>query len=176
MATVSLTAPFRKHRLQAPLKSFKVTKPRNTARKVLADKAASLLGYTKLQKEIKTPGRLGMALLELEIQPLVKSTVVAYKEKRLDRERRKYEKENMYGNRYTQVLWKEQSLEGYKEEVPEFVLNKAVQIAEKVPGTKFFVEELKVVTKTVDPFLIARHGGEEYYIEVWDEPKFEGKL
>ena len=30
--------------------------------------------------------------------------------------------------------------------------------------------------RSLDPFLVVRHGDERYYVEVWDEPKFEAKL
>ncbi len=69
--------------------------------------------------------------------------------------------------------WQKAAIANYQGEIPEFVLRKAIQIKQGVPGVEFFVEH---IGKKEDPFLLARYQGKEYYIEVWDEPKFESQL
>ena len=55
----------------------------------------------------------------------------------------------------------------------KFVLRKAIQIKIATPGfLEFFVEHIG----KEDPFLIVRFLEKEYYVEVWDEPKFESQL
>jgi hypothetical protein len=79
-------------------------------------------------------------------------------------------------SRIATILWATTPLRGYSLPVPEFALEKARQIARAAPGTEFHVEELKVDTRTVDPFLIAVRDDELFYIEVWDEPAFESDM
>jgi hypothetical protein len=80
------------------------------------------------------------------------------------------------------VRWRATPISAYKKPIPEFVLNKAVQIAEKCPKAEFTIEELQVeryqrIQRTLpDPFLVAKLGSESFFVEVWDEPLFENKL
>lgn len=73
------------------------------------------------------------------------------------------------------VEWDMDSLEHYEEEVPTFVLNKALQIKEKIPSAKFVIDSLQVNAVDKDPFLVVFLDKERYYIEVWDEPTFEAE-
>lgn len=66
--------------------------------------------------------------------------------------------------------WTNTEIKHYQQPIPEFVLNKALQIKEKVPNAQFFIEHLE---EKYDPFLKVKHGNLDLYIEVWDEPKFE---
>jgi hypothetical protein len=67
--------------------------------------------------------------------------------------------------------WERVSLAGYEEEVPLYVLRKAVDIKKRLPGAEFYIEQ-----QAKDPFLIVKCGAEEYYIEVWREPRFEASV
>lgn len=68
------------------------------------------------------------------------------------------------------LVWTNTEIKNYQQPIPEFVLNKALQIKERVPSAQFFVEHLE---EKHDPFLKVKHGNLDLYIEVWDEPKFE---
>lgn len=81
--------------------------------------------------------------------------------------------------------WITKGLENYGNYVPEFALSKAVEIKEKLPQATFTVAELEHKTHTFDPpapvrdpdpFLIVEYGRERYYIDSWDEPKFERSI
>lgn len=71
--------------------------------------------------------------------------------------------------------WKVTPLKGYAEPVPEFVLLQAVKLKEVLPDVEFFVHQFVQNKKVLDPFLVVRHGDEEHFIAVWDEPKFEAE-
>jgi len=115
--------------------------------------------------------------MDLGIHPLVEETVEAYKKKMRSATMRKFHGNSGYSYR---VEWAATPLKSYSHPIPEFVLNKAVQIAEKLPKAQFVIEDLRVRqetrTRNFDPFLIVSLGEEQYYVEVWDEPKFETSL
>lgn len=71
-------------------------------------------------------------------------------------------------------------LGSYDGEVPVFVLNKAMQIQDACYSTVSFFIDQRITAQRArylrDPFLVAQCGSEQYYIEVWDEPKFEATL
>jgi hypothetical protein len=81
----------------------------------------------------------------------------------------------LYSDATYRAEWSEVALAKYGEPVPEYVLNKAIEIKEKCPPATFLVDSLVVreERRTLDPFLIVRQDDETYYVEVWDEPKFE---
>jgi len=64
-----------------------------------------------------------------------------------------------------------------KIEIREFALDTATRIKEKLPEADLFVE---VVISTDlqfgDPFLCLQHAGAKYYLEVWDESRFERRM
>jgi hypothetical protein len=64
--------------------------------------------------------------------------------------------------------WERVPLPQYQEDVPFHVLEKAVAIKKLMPSAEFYVEQ-----RAKDPFLIVKCGEEEYYVEVWQEPRFE---
>lgn len=138
-----------------------------------------ILGYSVLRKAVAIPGKLHRALDALEIDVYVPATVEAYKEKmrlhhqtELDNEAVKaIQLSNGRVNRPKFCSWRTTELSMYVKPVPEYVLRKCVQIKRAIPEAQFFVEEL---TTTEDPFMVVRVGEESAYIEVWDEPKFEG--
>lgn len=143
----------------------------------LASKAEMLLGYTTLKENVRVAGELGKVLLELDIEPFTKDSVERYKKSKMTK--------ITYRRNWTNVTetrkWTRHPISGYSKPIPEFVLNKAVQIKEKLPDVQFLIDELGTVRRLKkiqppDPFLVAVLGNEEYYIEVWDEPKFEGRI
>ena len=69
--------------------------------------------------------------------------------------------------------WQKTEIYRYQDEIPEFVLRKALQIKQRVPSVEFFIEHIGV---RHDPFLIVRYKTQEYYVEVWAEPKFESEF
>lgn len=73
--------------------------------------------------------------------------------------------------------WNRVGIAEYVKAIPEFVVRKAIQIKEALPQVQIFVEELR---RDPDPFLVICFEGEnyfeEYYVEVWEEPKFEGRF
>ena len=77
--------------------------------------------------------------------------------------------------------WNKVGLRAYNRPVPDFVLNKAVQIAEVLPQAIFCVDYLHATEERAeivdpDPFLTVIVDKEEYYIDVWDEREFEDTL
>jgi len=79
-------------------------------------------------------------------------------------------------------VWRKTQLDHYKGNVPEFVLSRALEIKREAPETSFEVMSLvqettnKAPEPLPDPFLIARHGNETYFIDVWDEKEYEKEL
>lgn len=80
--------------------------------------------------------------------------------------------------------WYQVELNDYSEAVPEFVLHTALRIQKLLPDARFFVEHLAFAraslreqrrARSLDPFLLVAHGDKAYFIEVWDEPKFEAE-
>lgn len=120
-------------------------------------------------------------LATLEIEPLNEADVVRYQAERiaelmLDPT---FQRERLEARRQYRFFhyWEGHDLATYTDPIPEFVLAKAIQIKKACPDVKFFVE---VLQGSPDPFLVAQIGkydDEDYaYIEVWEEPKFEGRL
>jgi hypothetical protein len=77
--------------------------------------------------------------------------------------------------------WESSAIANYTGNIPEYALEKALQIKTRLPETHFQVERLVEETETIpkpkrDPFLIAILGNERYYIEVWNEKEYEAKL
>jgi len=101
-------------------------------------------------------------------------------------EKNQQEPRARFWNRQKEWSWQRQTLRAvyggriscsYYEPIPEFVLRKAVSIVEKLPQVELCVETLSNEDIHDDPFLIAKFNHEEeFYIEVWNEAKFEGKL
>jgi hypothetical protein len=80
--------------------------------------------------------------------------------------------------------WYTTPIEGYRHAIPEFVLERAMQIKIRLPEANFVVEWLGEETHNVptsykpnppDPFLAMNYGSIGLYLDVWDEPKFEGR-
>jgi len=134
----------------------------------LAEEVAQTFGYSLLLNP------LGRALRGLEIEVLNASEVKAYME----------EVSLFAGKPGVEWAWiplDQQSADTYgitakpyAKPIPEFVLRKALQIRKAVPEVAIFVREFEYVE---DPFLwVGIKGGHSYYVEVWDEPKFEERM
>lgn len=161
----------------------------------LARQAEDILGYGVLQKNfIKTAIELTplqSALKELDIDVMLPGDVQQYqKERQIEQTKANFEvwlKDFMYTgtvarySRFDGPAWVEEKIAEYKQPIPEFVLAKAVQIKQQVPGCEIYVEYL---SDHPDPFLIAaiphekpyHPAKERYHVEVWAEPKFEGRI
>jgi hypothetical protein len=80
--------------------------------------------------------------------------------------------------------WYFTPIEQYRHAIPEFVLERALQLKSRLPEANFVVEWLGEETSNVptsyhpnppDPFLAMNYGNIGLYLDVWDEPKFEGR-
>jgi hypothetical protein len=68
------------------------------------------------------------------------------------------------------MSWKMTPLRDYRQPVPEFALQTAIDLAKKCPTAQFFIDEIET-----DPFLVVktRSGRTVYYLESWNEPGFK---
>jgi hypothetical protein len=67
-------------------------------------------------------------------------------------------------------IWVRRSFSEIAFPVPEFVLQTACDLKEKLPNAYLAVEYLE---STADPFLILRYQKADYYMEVWSESKYK---
>jgi hypothetical protein len=74
--------------------------------------------------------------------------------------------------------WQRLPLEKYSEQLPFDVAERIAKIHRSLPCAEFKVDHLVCERRNPDPdpFLIVCYGGQEFYIAVWDEPDFDGKL
>ena len=151
----------------------------------LADEAAAVLGYARPTLAPSPMTRLRAVLAHLDIEVLDGRAVERYQlEKQFEAERRTlasehanemWESSQYFGHeRYPSHSWSQVPLSAYVGDVPDYVINKALQIKKALPEVEFLVQRLGT---TPDPFLIARvkftaYQYEAYYVEVWDEPDF----
>lgn len=156
----------------------------------LATKAKNLLGYKVLSGEISGSfsschadlGKLAEALLAKDIEILDMSSVFAYQveeaarrtKMELDRLLRAGNIKQVFQWGFHAATWQHTAIASYSEAIPEFVLQKAVQIKEACPTVEFYIHHLN--DPKADPFLVASLSSEVYYVEVWEEPGFEGRL
>lgn len=136
-------------------------------RATLAVEAETLLGYSVLRREMKLTSPLAATLKELEIEPFSEQSVTNY----MGEMTRFATQEARKANAYAYASWVHTSIAGYEKRFPEIAIQKACEIKRALPAAEIFIEELNIYP---DPFLVASLGGEKFYIEVWDEPKFEG--
>lgn len=156
----------------------------------LATKAKNLLGYRVLSGELSGSlsssavalGKLAEALLAKDIEVLDMGSVFAYQvaeaakrtKSELERLTRSGNVKQVFHWGFTPARWEHTEIKSYAEPIPEFVLQKAIQIKEACPDVQFYVHHLN--DPKADPFLVAVHGDEVYFVEVWAEPGFEGRL
>lgn len=164
----------------------------------VAEKAKELLGYDVLAKVMEKKSiaveltELQMVLKSLEINAFNPDDVLAYQKERLIEQTtanlQEWFKEIAEANKlewwrqFGGPAWRIAKIEEYKQPIPEFVIAKAIQIKERLPEVRIYVESLE---SHPDPFLIVGIGAtdydqdkpkEHYYVEVWAEPKFEGRV
>jgi hypothetical protein len=152
----------------------------------LATRAKDLLGYGVLTRHVTGEQRIGVmegklteTMLKLDLPILDTGAVIEYQLDMMTKLNREFIINNLEswagsGWRTSVASWEKTELKAYELAVPEFVLDKAVKIAESLPEVNFYVQHLS--DPKADPFLVATHGKEVYYIEAWDEPGFEDKL
>lgn len=174
--------------------SLGVVEENSTALVSLAQSAKEILGYDVFAKTVAVQKKLTVlqsALKAAEIDVLRADDVCRYhreqmvehtaalmqgwlKEISLITEVKSY-------NRFSGPAWVQTKISEYRQPIPEFVLAKAVQIKQAVPECEIYVESLE---DNPDPFLVVvipdgrayYPAKESYHIEVWAEPKFEGRL
>lgn len=79
--------------------------------------------------------------------------------------------------------WPMMPVSQYSEPIPEFALERAMQIKSQLPDAQFGIEYIRQQTQQVsqpralqiDPFLVLLYGHMKLYLDVWDEPRFEGR-
>jgi len=141
--------------------------------------------YPRAAYQDQQATEMGKLLSELGIEPFTPESVKTYKAKALNAAKG-WKRFTPFGDEYR---WKRYELGAlgtgvfhphYLEPIPAFVLSHALEIKARLPYARFFVDaiadrhELERI-RVVDPFLVVEHDGNEYYIDVWDEPKFEGR-
>lgn len=156
----------------------------NSERSKLATRAADLLGYKTLAQHVsgKIPladcsGKLTDALRSLDLDVLDTSVVIRYQIEeagRLTEEKIKEDFSQWIYGYFSPAQWHHSELKDYNKPIPEFVIDKAVRLKEVLPEVTFYVQYLS--EPKADPFLIALVNKEIYYIEAWDEPRFENSL
>lgn len=78
--------------------------------------------------------------------------------------------------------WERIDIRNYSLPIPEFVLDRALTIKQEdkqgALGLGFFVEHLTRERLVQDPFLVVvtSSSKEEFYVDVWEEPRFEANL
>ena len=80
--------------------------------------------------------------------------------------------------------WDRENINSYNARVPEFALTRALEIKEALPEAWFAVETLheerhgiqtEFNPRPPDPFMVLRYGEVTLYLDVWNEPSFEGR-
>jgi hypothetical protein len=150
----------------------------------LATRAKDLLGYGRLSADVTgtrvigaKEGKLTQALLQIDFMVLDTATVIDYQLDEVARRNREHISEHLWDwcvGYYVPACWQHTQLSEYSQPIPEFVLDKAIRIKETFPEVHFYVQHLN--DPKADPFLIVAHDREVYYIEAWDEPRFEAQL
>lgn len=153
-------------------------------RMLLAQRAKDVLGYGGLVAEVTgdvssavKEGKLTAGLRSIGIEVLDIGRVIDYQMQemvRMTREKILSDLDDWTHGYFTEAGWSKTALESYTQPIPEFVLDKALRIKEVVPNVKFHIQHMR--EPKADPFLIAHLDSEIYYIEAWDEPRFEGRV
>ena len=138
----------------------------------LADEAASILGYSTGSPVVVQTTPLASALAALDIEVLDWRAVLRYQfQKQADENIKTMPEQDWQWRR--EQSWHTTPIEKYTKPIPDFVLNKAIQIKKALPACEILIEELE---STPDPFLVVRLKKdwryEGYYVEVWDETSF----
>lgn len=141
----------------------------------LAERAQRRLGYSALSMRIRdasakvnSEAQVLAAFTKVGCDPLDPKKVEAYKEERL-----KVLNKGKDPNRESVYHWDSLELRYYHQPVPEFALSRALELSEALPGASFYVEH--TTDAHPDPFMVMYYQGMKFYVDVWDEPSFEGR-
>lgn len=141
----------------------------------LHSQANVILGYSCREKTNSEPsGILRAVLSRLEIETLNPQSVHKYQSELLAEQMVRNGPNT--GFRYSwrnDPVWIRTDLKEYKRPVPDFAIERALQIKRALPTAEFWVEELSLAP---DPFLVAHVDDEGYYVAVWEEARFEAGL
>lgn len=69
--------------------------------------------------------------------------------------------------------WQQTSFESYQDQMPEYALQTAVDVKKHLPMATICVDRLIISDMVIDPFLVVRYKARDYYVEVWNEPKYK---
>jgi hypothetical protein len=120
--------------------------------------------------------RVQSMLKRMGIIPLDEKRVLAYQKQVRSRELRKHPNRT--------YRWRMVEISDYTAEVPSFALDRATRVAQRMhqrmPSVKrtFAISELVHHTKRTphpDPFMVLTVLDQHFYLDVWDEPDFEGR-
>lgn len=155
----------------------------------VARQASEQLGFNVLKEHLRNKRETSLKHLKhlkmmdvlgaVNALPFKNETVESYKKVKIAKEAEKQEESVWEGlgrvflgitPNESHFRWERESLGDYSKPVPIAILQTALQIKKRLPGVKFYIEEL-----SHDPFLIAYYGNRDYYIAVWDEPGFEAR-
>lgn len=149
----------------------------------LATRAADLLGYKTLTADVTGDRKIGVSsgqltevLVKLGFEVLDTASVIDYQLEEAARQTKELIKTRFRDwatGYFTAAGWTKTEISEYEHPIPEFVLSKAVKIKEELSDVQFIVQHM--TNPKADPFLVATCGKEIYYIEAWDEPRFEGR-
>ena len=137
-----------------------------------------VLGYGQVDKAV-TLKKVTDIFKELDIEPFDPVKVAAYKKSESSRITKTYYRD--YNRVTTHGYWKSTPLNQYQREIPAFALLRATQIKKALNAanieSNFQIEELtkKSQSFVYDPFMVLHVAGKKLYIDVWNEPKFEGR-
>jgi hypothetical protein len=164
-------------------KPLEVAGLKNLTEETLMAEVREVLGYKEVDRALELR-KVCTVLKGLDIEPFDNKRVEAYKKaeaKKLNKVRR----HGYYGGYHnvttTRGVWKSILLRNYTREVPAFALLRATAIKKAMTAQgincDFSVEELtkKSHTIVVDPFMVLNAASKKFYIDVWNEPKFEGR-
>jgi hypothetical protein len=90
--------------------------------------------------------------------------------------------DNTHGGAYRIIRdWYTVPISEFAGAIPEFVLQRAIQIKKECPKAELKInylveEERRNLRRDPDPFLVAALGSECYYIDVWDEREYESTI
>lgn len=143
------------------------------ASKQLGREAAELLGYKVIAARSAQEHVLEV-FKKLGFEPLDEQKVLEYQKARQQRENaRLQELSRVRGWHQGSAQWTSAELSKYSLPVPEFVLSRCIELKREIPEAQFFVEFMIYVRN--DPFVRMLVGSGSYYLDVWEEPEFEGR-
>ena len=82
------------------------------------------------------------------------------------------------GARWREGRWQRTGIATQLHTVPDFAIARAIAVKKECPEAEMYIDYLTVSEYETrrpdpDPFLVAKLGNEEFYLDVWNEPQFE---